>query len=397
MERQATYWLNGCVLSIPHQGERGKGKRTGGYDKRKIKKTEKVEITDLIAVYYIQEIKKINQGKGKTMMNTPYDDVFRTLLLDCRNLLIPVINELFQESYTEQDRIVLKENELFLKTEEGGEEKRITDSSFWLVRKEEVQHYHLECQSTPDGTMLIRLYEYDSQIALKEGHYEKGVLKVKFPRSAVLFLRHTKYTPDQMVLEIETPGGKMSYAIPTLKAQTYDIETIFEKRLFFLLPFHIFVYEKQLPQMEKDPEKREKLKQLYIGIVSRLNTLSQRGILDEYTKKTICQMAQKVLDSLAANYETTRKEVGEVMGGNILEYEAKTILMRGWKEGLEQGREQGREEGLEQGREEGLEQGQLLLLKQLIEKGILTLQQAAASIEKTEEELAEKLHDLSRK
>ena len=29
------------------------------------------------------------------MDNTPYDDVFRTLLTDCTELMIPVVNEFF--------------------------------------------------------------------------------------------------------------------------------------------------------------------------------------------------------------------------------------------------------------------------------------------------------------
>lgn len=34
------------------------------------------------------------------LTNTPYDDVFRTLLNDCGSLIIPVINEVFGEHYT---------------------------------------------------------------------------------------------------------------------------------------------------------------------------------------------------------------------------------------------------------------------------------------------------------
>ena len=33
-------------------------------------------------------------------VNTPYDDVFRTLLNDCSSLIIPVVNEIFHESYS---------------------------------------------------------------------------------------------------------------------------------------------------------------------------------------------------------------------------------------------------------------------------------------------------------
>ena len=34
------------------------------------------------------------------MDNTPYDDVFRTLLTDCTELMIPVVNEIFHTKYT---------------------------------------------------------------------------------------------------------------------------------------------------------------------------------------------------------------------------------------------------------------------------------------------------------
>ena len=30
------------------------------------------------------------------MSSTPYDDVFRTLLTDCTELMIPVVNEMFE-------------------------------------------------------------------------------------------------------------------------------------------------------------------------------------------------------------------------------------------------------------------------------------------------------------
>ena len=66
-------------------------------------------------------------------INTPYDDVFRTLLTDCKGLIIPVVNEVFGEHFTGKEKVVLKENEIFLRQQDGDEEKRITDSSFAIV------------------------------------------------------------------------------------------------------------------------------------------------------------------------------------------------------------------------------------------------------------------------
>lgn len=42
-----------------------------------------------------------------TIVSTPYDDVFRTLLNDCRELVIPVINELFWTKYSNVNNLVV--------------------------------------------------------------------------------------------------------------------------------------------------------------------------------------------------------------------------------------------------------------------------------------------------
>ena len=52
------------------------------------------------------------------LVNTPYDDVFRTLLNDCSSLIIPLINEVFGERYTGSEKIVFSPNEHFLNQQE---------------------------------------------------------------------------------------------------------------------------------------------------------------------------------------------------------------------------------------------------------------------------------------
>ena len=38
------------------------------------------------------------------VVNTPYDDVFRTLLNDCSQLIIPIINEVFGEHFSGDEK-----------------------------------------------------------------------------------------------------------------------------------------------------------------------------------------------------------------------------------------------------------------------------------------------------
>ena len=132
-----------------------------------------------------------------------------------------------------------------------------------------------------------------------------------------------------MEIVLDTPGGMISYTIPILRVQNYSIEEIFQKKLLFLLPFHIFRYEADLKNYETSKEKLEELTQAYRMIKTRLDALCQNGEISEYVKCTIIDMTKRVIRHIAANYEQVRKGVNNEMGGKVLEHEAKTILKRG--------------------------------------------------------------------
>ena len=42
---------------------------------------------------------------------TAYDDTFRTMLNDCKELIIPVVNLYFGETYTGNEKITFSQNE----------------------------------------------------------------------------------------------------------------------------------------------------------------------------------------------------------------------------------------------------------------------------------------------
>lgn len=295
-----------------------------------------------------------------SFVNTPYDDVFRTLLNDCSSLIIPVINEVFGKHYTGKEKVVFQPNEHFLNQQDGNEEKRISDTNFHIVAQQ-TDKYHLECSCTPDSTLLVRFFEYDTQIALDEGTLEGNVLRVSFPHSAVLFLRHTKTTPEYMHTIIETPGGSVSYRIPVIKAQAYSLDEIFDKNLLFLIPFYIFSHEKNFEQYNSDNSRLSVLQKDFARIRDRLEYLSETGAVSTYTKCTVTDMTAKVVENLARNYENVRKGVKDVMGGKILDYEAKRILNAGITEGEARGKAQGEARGIiESGFDFGLSEPDIL-------------------------------------
>ncbi len=136
----------------------------------------------------------------------------------------------------------------------------------------------------------------------------------------------------------------MSYNVPVLKVRQYSADELFEKHLFFLIPFHIFVYEKDFNEIEQNDEKLKKLKAEYAYITKHLNEASHAGILSEYTKAAILEMSRKVVKHLAAKYKKIEKGVNLNMGGKVLNYRAKDILNRGRAEGEASGRAKGEEQ-----------------------------------------------------
>ena len=271
------------------------------------------------------------------LVNTPYDDVFRTLLNDCSSLIIPLVNEIFHESYSGDEAVEFYPNEHFINGQDGRERERVTDSCFG-IRGRSLKKYHIECQSTLDDTMLVRMFEYDAQIALDAGEVSEGVLTVRFPASAILYLRCRASTPDVLTVRIELPGGgSAAYDIPAMKAQRYTPEDIFSRGLLFLIPFHIFAHERRFARYERDEGLLRELLSEYEGIRERLEGLAESGKLTEYVKRTLEEMSGKVLEHIACRHEKVREGVKSIMGGQVLEYEAKTIL----REGIALGRNEG--------------------------------------------------------
>ena len=262
-------------------------------------------------------------------MATIYDGAFRTILNDCRKLIIPVINELFGEMYTGEEEIRFFPNEHFLDQQDEADKERITDTNFTVFGKIP-KKYHIECESSlPDGKIMIRLFEYDAQIALDEGEATEETLTVTFPNTAVLYLRTYKKTPNKMKYVIATPGGTVQYDVPVMKVQAYTLDDIFEKGLLMLIPFYIFSHEKSFPEYNSNEQKLAELKAEYRIILERLDELEQQGVIGAFDKRTIIDLSGDVIKEIAQKYENVQKGVGDMMRGALIETSARTILNQG--------------------------------------------------------------------
>lgn len=258
--------------------------------------------------------------------NTIFDDVFRTMIERMPYLAVPLINEVFHTSYPKDVEIIQLRNE---HQEEDGE--IITDSCLKIGSK----LYHIECQSTDDTTMAIRMIEYDFRIAMDNSRKDGRRYRIKFPKSCVVYLRAGACTPDFLEVDVVFADEVIhSYRVPTIKMDNYTKNEIFEKNLLMLLPFYIMRYEKEAPILNEDPKKLQELLVEYEEIRKQLgDTLLEEDQSGLYTD--LVNLIIKISDYIFRDAEVVRKELGDTMGGKVLELESERLRAEGKAEGEE--------------------------------------------------------------
>ena len=254
------------------------------------------------------------------MNNTIFDDVFRTMIEKMPYLAEPLINEVFHTSYPEDVKITQLRNE---HQQEDGE--IITDSCLLIGKK----MYHIECQSTDDTTMAIRMIEYDFAIGIENAEKKGRRYRIEFPKSCVLFLRSSENTPDYLEADVIFPDGNTYlYSIPTVKMTDYTKDSIFEKNLLMLLPFYIMRYEKRRHDFNENPQLFQVLLNEYEEIRGNLEKeLTETGKSELYTDLT--KLIVKIADYIFRKEDDIRKGIGDIMGGKVLELESERLKAEG--------------------------------------------------------------------
>ena len=255
--------------------------------------------------------------------NTIFDDVFRTMLEKMPQLAVPLINEVFGTSYPEDVKIIQKRNEH--QTKKG---RIITDSHLLIANR----IYHIECQSTDDSTMVIRMIEYDFAISLEQVQKENGRYRMYFPQSCVLYLRGIKKR-DAISVEIVMPnGGTVEYTVPVVQVQEFTCDDMLRKRLLFLLPYHVIKYEQE-KDLDTDSEKWKE----FLDECKKIESYLEENFLEKGNEKSYRDMIEliiRIADHVFRDNEKVRKGFGDVMGGKVLELESDKLIQRGIEQGI---------------------------------------------------------------
>lgn len=305
-----------------------------------------------------------------TEHNTVYDDTFRTEAKKMPDLFIPLINDCFGTDYPLDEPISQQCNDLF--TPAG---KLITDSIFMIRNKT----YHIECQSTNDQTIALRMIEYDFQIAVDSSEIENGIWEVRFPSSCVLYLRGRSKGKTDKVRLLFPDGKRFDYPLKTVFVRDFTLDEMFEKNLLLLLPFYIMRYESESNSNGGDSAS------FALKIRCEIEDMCSKLLGDDSRSGKpqslyyLLELVNRVADHVFRKNEAARREVDEYMGGKILKLNSEIMF------------EQGEAKGRAEGRSEGLAEGRASALYELASEGTISLDIAAERLGVSVEQLKESM------
>ena len=189
-----------------------------------------------------------------------YDSVFWTGVARLTRHLVPLVNEVFGEHFSEHTEIRLDPMKQVTRLPDDSLKETETDAMAELSDEESglTKYYHFECETWPDNGMALRIAEYDAGTAFSNVKRTENGACMTIPNSAVIYLRNAESFPNEYVITIDYPGGIAHYSVPVVRMSGYTLKTLLEKQLYLLLPFYWFCYAKEM----KDDHGDEILKRI---------------------------------------------------------------------------------------------------------------------------------------
>ena len=197
-----------------------------------------------------------------------WDEITKSIADKMPKQLLPLIKEAFHKEYPEDAEIKFLSTEHILPSTENSKafRKILSDISF-TVNKTDL--YHLECQMTNDHTILIRMIEYDTSIALQNGleMSDTGEFIIHFPKSTVMYPDSNDSYPDSLSCTIIFPDDtRHRYQIPTIKVQSYSLQEIEQKHLNIFIPFMLLQFRSRI-NSKRNPIKENELTEYVKGLI----------------------------------------------------------------------------------------------------------------------------------
>jgi len=248
-----------------------------------------------------------NKSNNKSKSNDDnitqiYDKILKRILTLSNVAVINFINGIFGKNYPPDSKLTYNWTE----NVKNSLEKTIADT---IITVNDADKVHVEAQINRDNTIALRVFDYGYQDAVKYKKTEDDRIILKFPQSKIIYLEHTKNTPDSVVLELDFgKQGKFEYKVPTMKFLSYSIADLNEKHLVILLPLYLLKLRKEI---EKEQSKKNALalKQLINeGIIKSIEDNERAGNITHDDYIVLLGLLGKLYAHLYGNIQIFKEE-----------------------------------------------------------------------------------------
>ncbi len=190
--------------------------------------------------------KSKNMEKTGQELRVKLDQIMKNLFSVSPQILINMLNSLFQENYDpENTEIILTNNEFVL---EYDDYDMIRGDVFFRLQDQQGRpyQYHIDFQTLYDQDMVIRMFAYGFSKAKEVvGLYEfinRAETTIIIPHQLVIYIEEHKNITDELKLRIVFPDGdEKKYIVPVMKYWEYETKELLEKRLYPLRPLYVWI------------------------------------------------------------------------------------------------------------------------------------------------------------
>jgi hypothetical protein len=246
-------------------------------------------------------------------VNQIYDKILKRILTLSSGAVINFINGLFGTNFPLNSKIVYNWTE----SVDDKLGKTISDTILTIHVGEEKHRFHLEaeidCGSTNDISIVLRVFEYGYRDALKHREVGKDKITLKFPAPKIILLEHNSNSPDEVTLELDFGAGKtIEFAVPTVKFLDYTIEELNARRMVILLPLYLLKLRRQIEKAVKEGVVRQNaqaLKDLINnGILKVINESEKAGHIESYDAYVLAGLVKRLYGYLYGNVHEFEEE-----------------------------------------------------------------------------------------
>ncbi|OOO00731.1 MAG: hypothetical protein ATN35_01110 [Epulopiscium sp. Nele67-Bin004] len=249
-----------------------------------------------------KKVKKLGQRDRVKL-----DAILKRLFESSPRMFLGTIDDLYKTNYRNQylSGELTDADITFLSTEAIRDTFRFEVLRADIVIKIKDSYYQIELQTSHDN-MAIRFARYGLEIGINNLSInpETGVYKIQIPEQSVIFLENNKNNPRPNHYEIWWKNEKVAgIQVKELKLWELNIQDVFNRKLYNLLPILIFEYRLKLSEVENIPSELEHLKNSFLSDTK--NILSQISLLTDEIADRDIDLVISVLGELIMYFDSS--------------------------------------------------------------------------------------------